>query len=50
MLVFDFCVLGPKCIEVQRVTWKNNDVVERHGTQRRLRRVTIPYKLFSMIK
>ena len=29
---------------------KNNDIVERHGTLRRLRRVTLPYKLFSMLK
>ena len=25
---------------------KNSDVVERHGTQRRLRRMTIPYKMY----
>ena len=28
ILVFDICVFGPKCIEVQRVTWKNNDNVK----------------------
>ena len=49
-LVFDFCLPNQKCIKVKRVTLKNNEVVERHGTQRRLHRVFIPYKLFSMIK
>ena len=43
MLAFDFCVPCLKCIKVCTVTLKNNDVVERHGTQRRLRRVTILY-------
>ena len=33
-LVFEICVHGIKCIKVKRVSWKNNDVVERHGTQR----------------
>ena len=31
-LVFDFSVPSQKCIKVQRVTLKNNDVVERNGT------------------
>ena len=29
-----------------RVTWKNNDLVKGHGTHRRLRRLTIPYKMY----
>ena len=32
-----------KCIQVEKVTLKNNDVVEYHGTKRRLRRVTMPH-------
>ena len=48
-LIFDFCVSSNKCIKVLRVTLKNNDVVECHGTDRRLRRVAISYKVFSMI-
>ena len=45
-MVFDICALSQKCLKVQRVTMKHNDVVERHDTQRRMRRVTIPYNLF----
>ena len=29
---------------------ENNDVVELHGTQQRLRRVTIPFKMYLMMK
>ena len=49
-LVFDFCVTNQKCLKVKRVTMKNNYVVERHGTQRQLRHVTMPFKLYMMIK
>ena len=28
-LVYDFCIPSKKCIKVERVTLKNNDVVER---------------------
>ena len=32
-MVFDIYALSQKCLKVQRVTMKNNDVVEHHGTQ-----------------
>ena len=45
-LVFDCYVPSQKCIKIWRVTWKNNNIVERHETQRRLPRVTISCKLY----
>ena len=45
-LNYEFCVP----IKAQRVTLKNNDVVERHGTWRRLHQVIIPCILYLMIK
>ena len=49
-LLFDLSVPIQKSIKVWRVLLKNNDVVEGHGTQRRLRRVTILFNLYLMIK
>ena len=49
-LVFDFCLPSQNSIKVWRVILKNNDIVDRQDTHPWLRRVTIPYKLFSMMK
>ena len=48
-MVFDFCVPSQSVIKY-RVILKNSDVVERHGNQRRLRRVAIPCNLYLTIK
>ena len=50
-LVFDFCVPRQMCIKASiENNIKNKDVIERHGIQRRLRRVTIPCNWYLMIK
>ena len=46
----NFFVPYKKCFKVEKVTLKNNDVVEYHKTKRRLRRMTISCTLYLMIK
>ena len=49
-LTFLCTSLAKSVLKYKKVTLKNNDVVEYHGTKRRLRRLTIPSTLYLMIK
>ena len=46
----NLCVPCKKCLNEEKVTLKNNDVVEYHKTKRGLRRMTILCTLYLMTK